>query len=52
MLLKQLQYNKKIVGRSDQLSQKLKENEDKAKNYLAAVGSKAYNTCLIKNNLS
>ena len=25
MLLKQLQYNKKIVGRSDQLSQKLKE---------------------------
>jgi len=23
----------------------------KAKDYLAAVGSRAYNTCLIKNNL-
>lgn len=33
-------------------SQKLKENEEKAKKYLAAVGSKAYNTCLIKNNLN
>ena len=33
-------------------SQKLKENETNAKKYLAAVGSKAYNTCLIKNNLN
>jgi hypothetical protein len=33
-------------------SQKLKENEEKANKYLAAVGSKAYNTCLIKNNLN
>ena len=40
-----------VTNPTPEQSQKLKENEDKAKNYLAAVGSKAYNTCLIKNNL-
>ena len=33
-------------------SAKIKENEENAKKYLAAVGGKAYNTCLIKNNLN
>ena len=40
-----------VTNKTPEQSQKLKENEDKAKDYLAAVGSRAYNTCLIKNNL-
>jgi len=41
-----------VTNPTPEQSEKLKENEEKAKKYLAAVGSKAYNTCLIKNNLS
>jgi len=40
-----------VTNPTPEQSEKLKENEEKAKKYLAAVGSKAYNTCLIKNNL-
>ena len=40
-----------VTNPTPEHSEKLKENEEKAKKYLAAVGSKAYNTCLIKNNL-
>ena len=40
-----------VTNPTPEQSEKLKENEKKAKNYLAAVGSRAYNTCLIKNNL-
>ena len=40
-----------VTNPTPEQSEKLKENEDKAKSYLVAAGSKAYNTCLIKNNL-
>ena len=40
-----------VTNPTPEQSEKLKENEEKAKKYLAAVGNKAYNTCLIKNNL-
>jgi len=40
-----------VTNPTPEQSEKLKQNEDKAKSYLAAVGSRAYNTCLIKNNL-
>jgi len=40
-----------VTNPTSEQSEKLKENEDKAKSYLVDAGSKAYNTCLIKNNL-
>ena len=41
-----------VTNPTPEQSQKLQENSDRAKKYLAAVGGKAYNTCLIKNNLN
>jgi hypothetical protein len=41
-----------FVTLTPEQSQKLKENEEKAKKYLSIVGNRAYKTCLVKNNLN
>jgi hypothetical protein len=41
-----------VCNPTPEQSQKLKENEEKAKKYLSIVGNRAYKTCLVKNNLN